>query len=288
MGLEKYKIDFRVPENWNAKGLSRGFWDRPLANSLEKEFAKTERRYDRLIHDRRYLYELFRKQCAFELFTRKELEEKSFLMDYVLDRRDQVAFLKQKNTFDGQGIAKVFLDPSDGIGLISFMKRHRYSFLEMPIHQKDELSELAPKGVSTLNLLTWYSDSDNPTILNAAFQFSAIREIDSLGAGGIWVNLEPDHGISLGYGVQIFPQRKYVDRHPLTGYEFKKFHVLDWDDVYTFLVDMQLQFDFNGLLSIELALTENGPKLMGLSTKEILPYWLQLGDPLMIKIKLNS
>lgn len=288
MGQEKYRLDFLKSDSGSLKRSLFDFWDKTLKNMLSREMDKAHKENSGLLYDKRNLYEELRKECAFYLFTRNELLNKPFLMDFVLEKGNSGVFLKTKNTFDGSGVAKVFLNPLDPKGLLTYMKRHRYEYLELPVQQKKELSAIAPKGISTLNVLTLFTDEDNPKILNASQQFTSFKDLDSMGAGGIWLNLDPDHGNSLGNGVQIFPQRKFLDRHPLSDYHFKNFCINEWDDVYTFLVDLQLRLNLLGLISVELLITETDVKLMGFSKKDILSYWLRFGDPLMLKIKLNS
>lgn len=256
--------------------LSRG--GPGLEGFLINELSKTRNQNKRLFADRRYLYQVLNRETSFTMFTVEELEDKSFLMDYVFNGDTSFVILKKTDSFDGKGVAVISLDYLDPESLRSLMRKNGYRYLELPMAQAPLISELAPLGISTLNLLSWKGELGDVRIFAAALQLSAFSELDSMGAGGIWVNLDPHLGVALDHGQQLFPFEKTILHHPVSGYMISDISIPSWEGISVFISNIYEKLELRGLLNFELVIQAQGPKLLSFAGEESLEQWIRLGE----------
>ncbi len=245
---------------------------------LKSEYSKSENRNSKLINDRRWFYEKFKREAAFILFTRQELNEKPFLLNYVYEREENEVWLKKSESKDGNEIARVFKSDFSQPGLLKWMGKHKYDYLELKVSSSAYVNFYAPKGLSTLNILGWHSNRGKVSFLGAAMQFSVFSELDSFGAGGIWLALDPDFGHSFDQGIQAFPERKKLQSHPLSNRPFKDFKVENIEEVHELIEFCSRKLKLEGLLNWKVVLKDEGPKLMGVSSSSSLYHWLKFGN----------
>jgi len=256
--------------------LSRG--GPGLEGFLIAEYYKTRSQNKRLFADRRYLYQMLNKESVFTLFTREELFDKPFLLDYVFESKTPFVILKKSDSFDGKGIAVINLDDLNQESLRSLMKKDGYRYLELPVEQASFISEIAPLGISTVNILSWKSELDEVRIFAASLQLTSSSLLDCMGIEGIWVNLDPHLGVALDHGKQLFPVEKTVLHHPVSGYEISAISIPSWEGISGFISDIYEKMELRGLLSLELVLAADGPKLLSFGGEESLEQWIRLGE----------
>ncbi|MBS4040202.1 MAG: hypothetical protein KGZ81_06340 [Flavobacteriales bacterium] len=249
-----------------------------LETFLRREYALSQHLHFKLISDRRVFYEKFKQETAQILFTRDELEDKTFLLNYLFERKEPFLWLKKKHTLSGSGLARINKLDFSKQGLLKWMHKHGFFYVELDIPQASGLKEVAPKGLNTLNVLTWKAKASDILLLGAAMQWTCFSPLDSLDAGGIWQSIDPDFGFPVNRARQISPAPKVLDYHPLTGVKFKEFSILEMDEVHTLLSDSYHKLGIEGLLSWEIVLQEKGPKLLGISNSTCLNNWLAFGD----------
>jgi hypothetical protein len=249
-----------------------------LETFLRREYAHSQRRYGKMILDRRAFYEKFKRETAQILFTWDELRLKPFLLNYLFERKEPILWLKKKHTLGGSGLARINKLDFSKQSLLKWMEKHDYYYVELNILQAAGLREVAPKGLNTLNVLTWKTRTSDIFLLGAAMQWTCFSPLDSLDAGGIWQSIDPDFGFPVSRSRQMFPTPKVLDYHPLTGVKMKGFFIPEMDDVHTLLSDVHQKAGLYGLLSWEIVLQDQLPQLLGISPSACLDHWLAFGD----------
>lgn len=249
-----------------------------IQNCLFEAFLISWKANNKLFKDRRYLYEIFKSYTGFEMFTREELVNKPFLLDYVYSKNLDYVFLKKKNTQDGKGLIRQKLDSLQPKTLLHYMKKNKLEYLEFPLHQDKCLDHIAPKGINTINVLSYSDDQLTGEILATSLQLSSFSCFDCLGAGGIWVNLDPSFGYALGEGTQIFPRKKLYRKHPLTGRSITDFSIDKWDALVNEVFLIHSRAELRGLYSFEMVLQDGKAKLLDLQGIDSIPLWLNLGN----------
>ena len=256
--------------------LSRG--GPGLEEFLFQEYSKSRIQHEGLFDDRSQLKQMLSKELAFNLFTLEELIAKPFLMDAVFESNTSFVILKKSDSVDGEGIAAISLNDLNQESLCMLMEKDGYSYLELPITQSPFMSEIAPMGISTLNILSWKSELDEVRIFAAALQLTSSSPLDSMGAGGIWINLDPDLGVALNCGLQVVPSEKIILHHPLSGHSLSEIAIPDWSGISGFISGIYEKLELRGLLSFELVIQDEGPKLLGFPSLESLNQWFRFGE----------
>lgn len=249
-----------------------------LEGFLFEEFYKSRSQNKKLFADRRYLYQMLNRESGFTMFTLEELVDKPFLMDYVFESKTSFVFLKKLDSFDGKGIVAVSLDYLNSEKLINIMKKDSYHYLELPVTQSSFISEIAPLGISTLNILSWKSELGEVRVFAAALQLTTTSLLDCMGEKGIWVNLDPDMGVAIDNGRQLVPFEKTVLHHPVSGFNISDIYISSWERISGFVSDIYEKLELQGLLSFELVIQDQGPKLLSFPGEDSLEQWIRLGD----------
>ena len=253
-----------------------------LGLCLFNHFLNSWRLNKRLFKDRRYFYEVFKPYTGFEMFTRQELLKKPFLLDYVYSKNPDYVFLKKYNSQNGEGLIKQPLGFFQPKSLLHFMRGKRFEYLEFPAAQDWCFDRIAPKGINTINVLSYSDDELTGEVLAASVQLSTFSSLDSLGAGGIWVNLDPKFGFALEKGKQVFPRFRTHQKHPLTAISLENFSLDDWDAIVDEVFMIHSKLDLRGLYTFELIFQDGKARLLDLQGVESIPLWLKLGNLDMI------
>lgn len=256
--------------------LSRG--GPGLEGFLFEEYYKSRSQNKKLFAERRYLYQMLNRESGFTMFTLEELVEKPLLMDYVFESKTSFVFLKKTESFDGKGTIAVSLDYLNSEKLINIMKKDSYHYLELPVMQSPLISEMAPLGISTVNIISWKSELDEVRIFAAALQLTSSSLLDCMGLEGIWVNLDPHLGVAIGHGQQLFPYEKKILHHPVSGCKISDISIPSWEAISCFISEIYEKLELRGLLSLELVIQEQGPKLLSFPGEESLEQWIKLGE----------
>lgn len=249
-----------------------------MQKCLFEAFVTSWKANNRLFKDRRYFYETFKVYTGFEMFTREELINKPFLLEYVYSKNLDYVFLKKKNTQDGKGLIKQKLDSLHPKTLLQYMKKDKFEYLEFPLHQDKSLDQIAPKGINTINVLCYSDDEFTGKILATSLQLSSFSCFDCMGMGGIWVNLDSIFGYALGEGTQIFPKKKFYRKHPLTSCSINNISINKWDALVNEVFLIHSRKGLRGLYTFEMVLQDGKAKLLDLHGIDSIPFWLSLGN----------
>jgi|GEM_PF-3302950 len=254
-----------------------------LGLRLLNQFQYSWRDNKSLFKDRRYFYEVFKPYTAFEMFTRRELRQKPFLLDYVFSKNPDYVFLKKYRSRNGEGLVKQPLDFFHPKSLLHYMKWNKLEYLEFPVFQDQSMDIIAPKGINTINVLSYSDDELTGEVLAASLQLSSFSCLDSLGAGGIWVNLNPKFGYALEKGKQVFPRPRTHQKHPLTAISIENFSLDEWDSIVDQVFMIHSKLDLRGLYTFEMVFQDGEARLLDLRGIESIPSWLSLGDLDLLK-----
>jgi len=253
--------------------LSRG--GPGLEGFLFEGYYKSRSQHKNLFTESRYLYQMLNSESS---FTLEELDENPALWDLVFDGKTSVVFLKKLDSFDGKGVIPISLDYLNPEKLRNIMKKDGYHYLELPVSQSPSISEIAPLGISTLNILSWKSELGEVRVFAAALQLTTSSLLDCMSEEGIWINLDPDIGVAIDNGKQLVPFVKTVLHHPVSGFKLNDISIPSWEGISGFISDIYEKLEFRGLLSLELVIQDQGPKLLSFPSSESLNQWFRLGD----------
>jgi hypothetical protein len=256
--------------------LSRG--GPGLEGFLFEEYYKSRSQNKKLFADSRYLYQMLNRESGFTMVTLEELDENPSLWDLVFDGKTSFVFLKKPDSFDGKGVIAVSLEYLNPDKLRNLMKKDSYHYLELPVTQSSFISEIAPLGISTLNILSWKSELGEVRVFAAALQLTTTSLLDCMGEEGIWVNLDPDMGVVIDNGRQLVPFEKTVLHHPVSGFNISDISIPSWERISGFISDIYEKLELQGLLSFELVIQDQGPKLLSFPGEGSLEQWIRLGD----------
>ncbi len=267
--------------------MINGYWKYALTGNrlglhLFKHFLYSWGNNKRLFSERRFFYEAFKPYTGFEMFTRKELVQKPFLLDYVYSKNLEYVFLKKNRSRNGEGLMKHKIAFHHPKSLIQFMRKNKLEYLEFPTAQDPFLDTIAPKGINTINVLSYSDDEMTGEVLAASLQLSTFSYLDSLGAGGIWVNLDPKFGFAIQKGIQIFPRIKTHLKHPLTSISIENLSLYEWDTIVDEVFMIHSKLGLRGLYTFEMVFQDDKAKLLDIQGVDSIPFWLKLGNMDMI------
>lgn len=245
---------------------------------LFQEVAKSGNLQRKLLAERKNFLKAMPGFLANMLFTGEELDENPSLWESVFDGKTSFVMLKKQDSFDGSGILAVSLDYLNAERLRNIMKKDSYHYLELPFTQSSFISEIAPLGISTLNILSWKGELGEVRVFAAALQLTTSSLLDCMAEEAIWVNLDPHLGVALDTGHQLFPFEKTVMHHPVSGYKISDISIPCWEGISGFISDIYDKLELHGLLSCELVIQPQGPKLLSFVGEESLEQWIKLGD----------
>ncbi len=133
--------------------------------------------------------------------------------------------------------------------------------LEEFIIQHPRLSEMCPKSVNTMRIMTSCADPASPEIIFASLRAGdGEHDVDNFHSGGMGMLVNSVTGKVEGDAFDKNNVRYGV--HPVTGVKFDGFQIPFWDETVKLVLDASLVMPEMTVVGWDIAVTENGPVIV--------------------------
>ena len=149
-----------------------------------------------------------------------------------------------------------------------FLKEERRSrgkiILQRKVIQHESLSNLAPRGLNTIRVITKLDNERSKVCcLGAALRLTTDGPLDNFSAGNLAASVCTQSGLVNGPGFyKQTSRRPYVEKHPISGMTIRNFQIPKWQQVIELVEEAALRIPELRSVGWDVAVTNDGAVLI--------------------------
>ncbi|TVQ41239.1 MAG: hexapeptide transferase [Wenzhouxiangella sp.] len=214
-----------------------------------------------ILNDKRAFYRAYREFCRHGLWSLRELQDDSVLVQRILAQHEKLVF-KDATGNCGTSVCIVPSAERSAPDLTRWMSDNGFDMVESFIEQHPDMQALSPSGVNTVRIFTLLDEQGAYHALGCRLRISVDSPVDNLAAGNLAAPIDEETGQISGPGIYSDITRKPESSHPVTGVSIEGFQVPYWAETLELVKQASLKHPQNRSIGWDVAITENGPGLI--------------------------